>query len=355
MVMFQQSLWGDEFNIPQDDISIILNKSRNKKQLKTDINYLLKSKNVSLNEKLQLIKNDVERILGKFKDEILVIRNINDFTDYIDAAINNGIIAIDTETSDENGFGTLDTIECKLMGLCLYTPGMKAAYIPVNHVDKDTGELLKNQITEGDIHLQLQKLIYNDVKCIYHNATFDIEVIHSTCDIMLPVYWDTLVGAKLLDENELAGLKHQYKLHIDSEQDKYDIEHLFKGLPYEIFDPELFALYAATDSLITYRLYEYQLREFEKEENEDIYSVLKTIEIPIIPVIVGMELRGIGVDLEYAKKMSELYHKKSDEIQNELNNELEKLRPQIEAWKLTPEANSISYITLWYIKGTSNW
>lgn len=335
-----ESLWGSEFDIKIDDLKSILKKSKSVKNLNdAPIEKKLKSKSVSLNEKLQLIKNDVERILGKFKDEILVIRNINDFTDYIDAAINNGIIAIDTETSDENGFGTLDTIDCKLMGLCLYTPGMKAAYIPVNHINRDTNELLKDQITECDINLQLQKLINNDVKCIYHNASFDIEVIYSTCNIMLPVYWDTLAGAKLLNENELAGLKTQYRLHIDNEQEKYDIEHLFKGLPYEIFEPELFALYSATDSLITFKLYEYQLSEFEKEENEDIYLVLKTIEIPIIPVIVGMELRGIKVDLEYTKKMSEIYHKKSDKIQEELSIELEKLKPQIDAWKLTPEAN----------------
>ena len=330
-----ESLWGSDFDIKEDDVKAILSKTRNKKSLDdAPIEKKLKSKIVSTDEKIRLIEADVDKILGKYKDDVETIRDINTFTNYIDKAIENGIIAIDTETNN-----TLDTIECKLMGLCLYTPGMKAAYIPVNHINKDTSELLKDQISECDINLQLQKLISNDVKCIYHNASFDIEVLYSTCNIMLPVYWDTLVGAKLLDENELAGLKHQYRLHIDRDQEKYDIEHLFKGLPYEIFEPELFALYAATDSLITYRLYEYQLNEFEKEENEDIYSVLKTIEIPIIPVIVGMELRGISVDLEYAKKMSELYHKKSDEIQNELSVELEKLRPQIEAWKLTPEAN----------------
>ena len=338
--IIQQSLWGEEFDVKIDDLKSILNKTKKAKNLEdAPIEKKLKSKVISVDEKIRLIKEDVNRILGKYKDDVITIRDINTFINYIDKAVSNGIIAIDTETSDENGFGTLDTIECKLMGLCLYTPGMKAAYIPVNHVDRNTDELLKDQLTESDIHLQLQKLIYNDVKCIYHNATFDIEVIYSTCDVMLPVYWDTLAGAKLLNENELAGLKHQYRLHIDNEQEKYDIEHLFKGLPYKIFEPELFALYSAVDSLITYRLYEYQLREFEKEDNEDIYLVLKTIEIPIIPVIVGMELRGIKIDLEYAKKMSEIYHKKSDKVQDELDSELEKLKPQIEAWKLTPEAN----------------
>ena len=223
------------------------------------------------------------------------------------------------------------------MGLCIYTPGLKAAYIPVNHIDRLTNEKLLNQITEDQINEQLSRL--DNTKIIFHNATFDIEVIKTTCGIKLKTYWDTLVGAQLLNENELKGLKIQYKLHVDPEQDKYDIEHLFKGLPYEIFEPELFAMYAATDALITYRLYEYQLNEFEKPENKEIYELLKTIEIPILDVIVDMELTGVEVDLSFAEKMSKIYHKRSDDIQKELDVELEKLEPKISAWKLTPEAN----------------
>lgn len=320
------SLWGDDFKIQAEDVSAILKKSKSKKSLDGEsTEKKIKSKVLSVEEKLRLIKEDVYRILGKYKDNVVVIRDIESLKHYIDKSIENKIIAIDTETNN-----TLDTIDCKLMGLCLYTPGEKAAYVPVNHVDS-YGKLLENQLTTFDIHAELQRLLDNNVKCIYHNATFDIEVIYSTCNILMPVYWDTLAGAKLLDENELAGLKIQYKLHIDNEQEKYDIEHLFKGLSYEIFDPELFALYAATDSLLTYKLYEYQLNEFEKEENKDVYTTLKEIEIPIIPVIVNMELRGIHVDLEYAEKISKIFHEKSNKIQEEINEELLKLKPLIDS------------------------
>lgn len=339
-----ESLWGTEFDLKEDDVKSILNKSKNKKDLSdVPIEKKLKSKAVSIEEKLELITNDVHKILGKYADEVVTIRDIVTFKQYIDHSINNGIIAIDTETGDDEGYGTLDTIDGHLMGLCLYTPGEKAAYIPVNHVNRISGALLKDQLTEQELGSELQRLIDNNVKCIYHNSTFDIEVIYSTCGVLLPVYWDTLAGAKLLNENELAGLKIQYKTHIDPEQDKYDIEHLFKGLPYSIFEPELFALYAATDSLITYRLYEYQLAEFAKPENEEIYNeLLKTIENPILPVIVGMELRGISIDTEYAKKMSVEYHKKLDEIQGRIDEELLNLKPLVDSWKLTAEANSKS-------------
>ena len=333
--MEQLSLWGEEFTIKEEDLKKIINKSKAKKIVKeVSLEKKLKSKSVSVEEKMELIEQDVNKILGKYKDDVVTIRDLDEYKSYIDKAIENGIIAIDTETNN-----TLDTIDGLLMGLCLYTPEMKSAYIPVNHVNKDTEVLLSHQLTCEQIGNELKRLIDNNVKCIYHNASFDIEVIYSNCNVMLPVYWDTLAGAKLLNENELAGLKAQYRLHIDQDQEKYDIEHLFKGLPYAIFKPELFALYAATDTLITYRLYEYQLKEFEKDDNKEIYSVLRDIEIPIIPVIVKMELRGIHVDLEYAKVVSKIFHEKSNEVQKEIDAELERLKPYIDEWKLSSSAN----------------
>ena len=157
---------------------------------------------------------------------------------------------------------------------------------------------------------------------------------------MLNAFWDTFSAAKVLDENELAGLKPQYRLHINNDQEKYDIEHLFKGLPYSIFKPELFALYAATDSRMTYEVYLYQLDQFNKPENKDIYDLFKNIEMPILKVIVGMELRGVTVDVDYARAMSVEYHKKSDDIQHKIDSKLELLKGDIDKWKLSTEANT---------------
>lgn len=77
------------------------------------------------------IQEEVYRILGKYKDNTLVIKDLKSFEDYITIAIRNGYIAVDTETNN-----SLDPITCKIMGLCIYTPKMKQAYIPINHIDK---------------------------------------------------------------------------------------------------------------------------------------------------------------------------------------------------------------------------
>lgn len=332
--MPELSLWGEEFSeeSSENEAKIILKKAKNPKVLKElTTEKLIKSKKVSVEDKMIAIEADVNKILGKFKDNTQVIKTYDEFKNYIDNIILNGVASIDTETDN-----SLNTFDCKLMGLCLYTPGQKNAYIPVNHVDKN-GNKLSWQITELQIKEQLDRC--EDVFKIFHNATFDIEVIKQTCGIKLYADWDTMVGAQLLNENEQKGLKIQYKLHIDPEQDKYDIEHLFKGLPYEIFDPELFALYAATDAYETYKLYEYQRTEFKKPGMGDVYKLFQEIEIPILDVVVDMELEGVEVDIEYANKLSKVYHAKSDEVQMKVDDELNRLKPIIDSWRLTELAN----------------
>ena len=330
--MEQLSLWGKEFDIKEADVKKVLKKIKQPKVVKEmTTEQLLNSKRVPVERKMEVIESEVNRILGKFKENTVVIEDYDSFTNYIDACIQNGIISIDTETNN-----SLNTFDCKLMGLCLYTPGQKHAYIPVNHTTMD-GERLSWQLTELCIKEQLKRC--SDLFKVFHNAVFDIEVIKQTCGIKLYADWDTQVGAVLLNENEKKGLKVQYKLHIDPEQEKYSIEHLFGKLPYAIFDPKLFALYAATDAYETYRLYEYQRAEFKKPGMEDVYKLFQEIEIPILDVVVDMELEGVEIDTEYAKKLSKVYHEKADAVQVKIDEELKKLKPQIDAWRRTPEAN----------------
>lgn len=251
--MYSDSLWGEEFVVPneKEKTKKIKDKIKNPTETKTSVEKQVKSKKLSITEKLDIIKAEVLRVLGKQADNIFCIKNREDFHTYIDKAIIKGRIDIDTETNN-----TTDTFTCKLMGPCLYTPGEKQIYIPINHRDPETKERLAWQLTEQDVKEEFQRLIDNDVKIIMHNADFDYQVIYKTCNIELPIYWDTMLAAQVLDENEPASLKEQYINKIDPEQEKYSINKLFDGVFYADVDPEIFAYYAATDALMTDKLYE---------------------------------------------------------------------------------------------------
>lgn len=328
------SLWGDEFEVPSEkkEVKKVAKKVSSPKDPKVETRKAMKSKTVSTFDKLQLIYEEVNRVLGGYTSNTKVITSKDELSQYIDEAIRNGIIAIDTETNN-----SLEPLTCLLMGACIYTPGQLSAYIPVHHTQPDTDILIENQLTELDIKEQFERL--SNTKILMHNGKFDYEVIKCTCNCVLNIYWDTEIAARILDENELAGLKKQYILHIDSTQEKYDIEHLFQGIPYAYVKPEIFALYAATDAYITYRLYEWQKEQFNKPGNEKLFDLFMNVEMPIVPVCAEMELYGIEIDKEYAKRLSNKYHKKVDEVNAKIDAELSKYSDKISAWRLTKEAN----------------
>lgn len=331
---------------------------------------MLKSKKLSLQDRLAIINEKVIKILGKQRHNTIVIRSLNDFSDYIDKAITAGRIAVDTETNN-----SLDPITCKLMGLCLYVPGEKQAYIPINHINNDTGDLLPNQLTEEDCRVQLQRILdaktalkggwapdyegqsyeewyalhvgtsttADDVKIIMHNGKFDYKVIKCTCDIPIVPDWDTMLAAKVLDENEFsAGLKQQYISKIDPTQEKYSIDHLFENVEYAQVDPEIFALYAATDSMMTDRLYLWQKPHMEEAEAENpdlnIYKLFKEVEMPCLQVVAEMELAGINFDIEYADRLRIKYEAQLADIDAKIDAELAQIADKVEAWKKTPDA-----------------
>ena len=328
------SLWGDEFVIEETPKKAqkIKEKIDNPKKPRAKRTSTKKEKTVfDIESELQAIYAEVYRILGKYKDNTIVIKTREQLTQYIDAAIENGEIAIDTETNN-----SLQPITCKLMGPCIYTPGQKNAYIPINHIDFRTGERLDWQLTEQDIYEEFDRLI--NTKIIMHNGKFDYKVIKCTTGKQLKVYWDTMIAAQLLDENELAGLKFQYINKIDPSIEEYDINHLFKDVQYAIVDPDVFALYAATDAYMTYMLYLWQKEQFEKKGYEKLYKLFLDVEMPVMEVAAEMELQGVCIDNDFAERLGLKYRNKLEALEKEIDIELAKYEDMITQWRLTDDA-----------------
>jgi len=280
-------------------------------------------------DKLSKIDKEVIRVLGKHQKKVLVVTDKKMFNDYISACINTGVIAIDTETDN-----SIDPITCKLMGLCLYSPGLEYVYIPVNHRDPKTMVRLNEQLTEVDIKEGLKRIVDSKIKVIEHNGKFDYKVLKCTCDIEVIPTWDTMIAAMLLCENESAGLKYQYTTKIDKAQESYNIEKLFEGVQYADVSPEIFALYSAVDPYMTYRLYEYQMPLMTSERK--IFRLFCEIEMPLVPVVAEMELCGALVDLKYCEKLQDKYEAKLRDIDKQLDMELCNIKTAIDEWRRKP-------------------
>lgn len=352
-----ESLFGSEFDIQlpkkKADVKKLVKKASTVVQTEAESTAkLLKSKKLSIQDRLNIINTKVLSTLGKQRYNTVVIRSLEDFSAYIDKAIEKKLIAVDTETNN-----SLDPITCKLMGLCLYVPGEKQAYIPINHVNPETGERLSWQLTEQDCHNQLQRIVNAKTYVVMHNGKFDYKVIKCTCDIEVVPDWDTLLAAKLLDENEFsAGLKQLYIKYIDPTQEKYSIEHLFTNVEYAQVDPEIFALYAATDSMMTEKLYEWQLPRMlaTKEEpgpkGKSIYDLFMEVEMPCLYATAQMELNGILFNKDFAQRLKVKFESELNEIDTQINDELKKYEPTIVAWKAMPENGEKSKV---YVPATT--
>lgn len=181
------SLWGDEFKVEDTKTKTkrVINKIASEKKAPVlSAEKAVKSKKLSVDEKLAIVKDKVFITLGKQVDNVIVLSTREQLHEYINKGLKFGRIAIDTETNN-----SLDPITCKLMGLCLYVKGEKQAYIPVNHINKETNEKLPNQCNEKDIEEELKYLISNKGNCkfIFHNGKFDYEVLKCTCNVEVPV------------------------------------------------------------------------------------------------------------------------------------------------------------------------
>lgn len=325
-----KSLWGREFDIKKEDDSAIIKKIKSPKKVRSvsavQILSSRASKKLTLEERLNLITSEVMRVLGHYRGNTLVAHTRKELHDYISDAISCGRIDIDTETNN-----SLDPLTCKIMGACLYVPGKKQMYVPINHECYQTHERLSWQLTENDLREEFSRL--SGTKIIMHNGKFDYEVIKCTCGIALDIYWDTIIGARMLNENERASLKSQYIEYIDPNQSKYDIESLFKGVKYAWVEPDVFALYAATDAFMTDKLYLVQEERFKEPGMESMFDLFKTLEMPMVKVTAEMELTGISIDMDYSSKLSRKYHDMETEIDGRIASELKNLQPAIDKWK----------------------
>lgn len=62
----------------------------------------------------------------------------------------------------------------------------------------------------------------------------------------------------------------------------------------------------------------------ESKDYSRVYNLFNTIEMPLVTVIAELEMRGMVIDQDYAKRLSLKYHRKLDDIDKELYAELER-------------------------------
>ena len=120
----------------------------------------------SLIERISAIKMKVESALGHLKDDYIIIQDKDVLHDYIDKCIANNVISLDTETTG------LDPLVDSIVGICIYTPDMPAAYIPVNHISYMTGVRVEGQLSKEILGEEFKRI--DGIDLIMFIATFSM-------------------------------------------------------------------------------------------------------------------------------------------------------------------------------------
>jgi DNA polymerase I len=280
-----------------------------------------KQKKFSAAEAMRLWKvvNDLKReetlrrMVEETPDNYELITDEMHLKSFIKATVLEPIIAIDTETTG------VDPYTDVIVGISLTLPNAdRHCYIPVGHTDESMGK--RPQLSRDYALKQLKSILYNEkLGKVAHNAVFDIQMLRRHGYDLLGVVWDTMTAMHLLNENEPSfKLKDLAPRWLGVESDTFG----------ELFGKQLFSevpirvalVYAAKDTHITWRLYEFQRKAFDKLPT--ILEYYKSVEVPILYVVASMEARGYRLDTEFAKKYGESLHRKAEELSVDLIAEL---------------------------------
>lgn len=254
-----------------------------------------------------------------------------------------GLMAFDTETT------SLDARTADLVGLSLaYAPG-KACYIPLCHklppLERDLFDqvspsspssssssatvssttpppLAQETLTQLPLETVLKHLkpLFEEpgLLKIAHNAKYDLTVLsrygltcHSLDDTMVMSY--VLDGTKNrhgLDELAQRHLGHQTISFEDvAGQGKNQVT--FDFVPLEKAGP-----YAAEDADIALRLHQHFRRRLFAEKALTVYE---TLDRPLLPVLLDMELAGVKIDTAQLIALSTLFQESLSTLEEEIH------------------------------------
>ena len=274
--------------------------------------------------------------LANHKDDYILIREPDQLYEYMKEMKQVGGGALDTETTG------LNPLLVNIVGGCIYTPGQKAAYIPINHKSYITGVRTKEQMNEETVS-KIMKDFHKDIRWIFHNAKYDIRVCRKTLGIDFKPYWDTMLAAYCIDEEESHRLKDLHLKYCDSKDtESLTFDSLFKGVTFDNIPISTAYLYAAGDPIKTYELYEYQKTLLNRRVLSGPYNVFWNIEMPLIPVVADMEDRGVCLDFDVCKNLHEKYHTIREERQKQADEAIAMYQNEIDNYKMKNPNNKLS-------------
>ncbi|MCJ8319733.1 MAG: DNA polymerase I [Colwellia sp.] len=215
--------------------------------------------------------------------------------------------AFDTETTSVN------YSKAELVGLSFSVEAGKAAYVPVAHDYIDAPE----QLDRDWVLAQLKPLLEsNDLKKLGQNLKYDANVLSHYGIKLQNIAFDTMIESYCL--NSVATRHNMDALalkYLGYKTVKFE-DIAGKGkkqLTFNQIDLEKAGPYAAEDADITLRLHQAIYPKLSKATKQ--LEVYNSIEMPLLPVLAGMEQHGVLIDSDLLDQQSTKIGTRLDELE----------------------------------------
>jgi len=223
---------------------------------------------------------------------------------------NSGLLALDTETTSVN------PMQAKLVGLSFATKADQAFYIPCAHNYLGAPEQLNLQAVLEKLRPMLEN---PEIKKVGQNIKYDWMVLVRHGINLQGVAFDTMLASYLLNPSKRAHNLDQIALDfLDHKTITYaqvagkgknslmfSQVPVDKAIPYACEDADITLM--AKDVLMS------GLRELNLE------ALMETVEMPLVPVLLRMEMRGTGIDVERLRELSKSFKQELDALEGSIH------------------------------------
>ena len=243
------------------------------------------------------------------KTQAIAVLDEASFADMLAKLEAAALICVDTETD------ALDAMQSGLVGLAFATEAGHGWYVPLTHDYLGAPK----QLDRATVLARLKPLLEDPARPkVGQHIKYDLNVLARHGVDVQGVAFDTMLESYVLDA---AGNRHD----MDTLAERYlghktisftDVAGKGKSqLTFNQVAIDEATQYSAEDADITLRLHQVLYPKLAAEP--PLKSVFETIEMPLVPVLAGMERAGVKVDSALLARISTELAKRMDEIQSE--------------------------------------
>ena len=229
-----------------------------------------------------------------------LVDNQEDLKKLCDYFLTNKILSLDTETTSTSA------IDAELVGLSFAVKEFEAFYVPIP-ANREEALQIVNIFKPAYENPEILK--------VGQNLKYDLEVLRNYGIELKGKMWDTMIAHYLIQPELHHNMDYMAEIYLNYQTIHIDELIGPKGknqksmrslLPSQVYE------YAAEDADITLRLKNKLEPELKKAECEDLFY---NIEMPLMPVLAGMEMNGVCLDTASLAETSKQFTNRMNEIE----------------------------------------